>query len=815
MSTTADAADDTIAIEPLPSDEAATEPEPDPRGRHGKQANPLVAAWRHPTFGPVLKVVVGYVVVMEVLVQAVFGRIDVPFVDVGFLEVGRKADTVPREVMLNGAIVGMLYAMLAMGIILIYKANRLINFAAAALGSVPAVLMLTLISLKDFPYLVALPLALIGGGLLGGLVDVTLMRRFRTSPRLIATVATIGVSQILALIEFYIPNWVSGGETVLPPQDFPTPFNGFAFDLGIRRFDGDHLFTIGVVVAITLGLGAFFKFTDVGIAVRASAENGDRASLLGIPVRRVATVVWILAGTLSAVAIFLRAPLVGLPLGGLIGPAVLLYGLSVAVIARMDSLPTALVAGMGIGMIDQAAVYSARRASLSYSVMLLVIIVALLAQRKALSRAYDMAANTWQSVKEYRPIPHELRQTPEVLLARAGLALVLLGLFVVAPLFASEGQLDRMQVVLIYAMLGVSMVILTGWAGQISLGQFAFAGVGAAVTGGLAANYNLDFFLCLLAGGLAGAFAAVLIGIPALRIQGLFLAVTTLAFAFTVQNFVLEREFFGWLLPEDFAFVERPLLYGTFDIDSNTRFYYVSLFFLALTMLAARSLRRFRGGRILIGVRDNGRTMQAFGVNLARTRLAAFAISGFFAALAGGLLAYQQRQVEPGVFSPIESIDVFVMTVIGGLTSVGGALIGAVYLIGIPYLFSTIEAADLAATGVGVLILLLFLPGGLAEGFYLLRDKFLRWVAARNGIHVPSLVADSLVADTAATDHALSDAEHRVEEVISEDGAIDFSHVASSNGDGSLIRCPECEAQIPVDEVRFHKHFQVREGTPS
>ena len=805
--------DDTLVVDVVPDTPEGVAPPPDEH--HGRKPNPFLTAWRHPTWGPVVKVVLGYVVIMEVIVQLVFGRIDIPFLNIGFLELGRK-DTIPREVMLNGAIVGTLYAMLAMGIILIYKANRLINFAAAALGSVPAVLMLTLISLKGFPYLVALPLALVGGGLLAAVVDTTIMRRFRTSPRLIATVATIGVSQILALIEFYIPNWVSGGETVLPPQEFPTPFNGLAFQVGIVRFDGDHIFTVGVVLALTLGLGAFFKFTDVGIAVRASAENGDRAALLGIPVRRVATIVWILAGVLSAVAIFLRAPLVGLPLGGLIGPAVLLYGLSVAVIARMDSLPTALIAGMGIGMIDQAAVYSARRASLSYSVMLIVILVALLVQRKALSRAYEMGANTWQAVKEYRPIPSELRHTPEILMMRAGIAGLIVLLFVVAPIFATAGQLDKAQQVLIYAMIGISLVILTGWAGQISLGQFAFAGVGAAVAGGVAANHNLDFFLCLLLGGLAGAVAAVLIGLPALRIQGLFLAVTTLAFAFTVQNFVLEREFFGWLLPSDFAFVERPMLYGSFDIDTDTRYYYVCLFFLVLSIAMARSMRRNRSGRIFIGVRDNGRTMQAFGVNLARTRLAAFALSGFIAALAGALLAYQQRQVEPGVFSPIQSIDVFVMTVIGGLTSVGGAVIGAVYLVGIPYMFSGIEAINLAATGVGVLILLLFLPGGLSEGLFILRDKFLRWVAARNNIHVPSLVADSLVAETAATEHALSDAEHTVEEAIHEDGTLDLTAVAgrSDNGHGpgpTLVRCPECEAQIPVDEVQFHKHFQVGE----
>ena len=566
------------------------------------------------------------------------------------------------------------------------------------------------------------------------------------------TVATIGVSLLLLVLEFQAQTSITG--QLVSSSDFRTPFTRFGFDVHPLRFTGDFVVAGVVTAVICAALGAFFRFTDMGIAVRASAENGERAALLGIPVRRVSTVVWIIAAVLSAVAVFLRAPMVGLTLGSSIGPSVLLYGLAAAVVARMDSLPLCIVAGMGIGIIDQSALYGTRKSSLSVAIMLVVILVALLAQRGRLARAFDTAIGTWQSVKEYRPIPTELRDTTEVGYAKSVLAALVLFVTVTLPLLLPDRFAGRFTLVVIVAMVGVSLVILTGWSGQISLGQFGFAGVGAGVAGALATNFDADFFVCLLAAGVAGAIAAVLIGLPALRIQGLFLAVTTLAFAFTVQFFLLNRDYFDWALPEQGEVVGRPRLYGRFDVSTDTRFYFVCLFFLGLSLLAARSLRRNRSGRIMIGVRDNGRGVQAYGVNLARTRLAAFAISGFIAAIAGALLAFKTGSVDATTFTPERSISVFTIAVIGGLTSLPGAMLGAIWVEGVPFLFSGSEFVRLLTSGVGLLALLLVVPGGLSEIMFRTRDAFLRWVAARNGIHVPSLVSDGLVTD----DHALTEA---------------------------------------------------------
>ncbi|MDQ1374612.1 MAG: branched-chain amino acid transport system permease protein livM, partial [Actinomycetota bacterium] len=302
-------------------------------------------AFAHPVIGPILKIVVFYILLVEVGVQLIFGRIDVPLLHVGFLEVGRKAASIPRGVFVQGAVIGGLYGLIGMGLILVYRANRIINFAQAQLGAIPAVAGLFLMSFHGWPYLVVVPLVIVGAVLLGGTVEVLFVRRFSQAPRLILTVVTIGVGFLLLVLEFFTKLWIAGSDKLIS-NDFKTPFNHVRFQFGQVFLTGDHVTAVVVVAAIVVALGAFFKFTDMGIAVRASAENSERASLLGIPVRRVSTVVWILAAVMSAVGVFLRAPLVGLPVTGFIGPALLLNGLAVAVIARMESLPTAFFGGM-------------------------------------------------------------------------------------------------------------------------------------------------------------------------------------------------------------------------------------------------------------------------------------------------------------------------------------------------------------------------------------------------------------------------------------------------------------------------------------
>jgi branched-chain amino acid transport system permease protein len=542
---------------------------------------------------------------------------------------------------------------------------------------------------------------------------------------------------------------------------------------------------------VVVGLTLFFKFTDIGLAVRGSAENADRAALLGIPVKRVSTVVWMLAAALSSLSIFLRVPVVGLPVGAFIGPVILLYGLAAAVIARMESFGTALVAGVALGVIEQTLYYFSRDPAVSGALILPILLAVMLLQRDKLSRGQDTGVSTWSLAKEFRPIPPELRNVPIVVWTRVVLGVAVLALV----LFGFNGLAFKQQilasVVVTYAIVAVSLVILIGWAGQISLGQWGIAGVGAMVAGNLAARHNADFFVTLLVAGIVGAVVAVVIGLPALRITGLYLAVTTLAFGITVQNYFLSPVYFRGLLPDHGAGVARPLLYGRFDLTDERTFYYVSLAILALCLASARALRRSRTGRVIIAVRDNQKGAQSYSVNASSAKLWAFAISGFWAAVAGALFAYQQGSVNSLAFSPELSLTLLIVVVIGGVTSIPGALLGTLY-IGVLKYGDISPSGELLATGFGALLLLMFFPGGLAQIFYGARDSALRWVAARRGIVVPSLLADVKTAEPIAENEVLSDAV-----------AIGEAHASEAT-----LQCPVCDAALTIAEAAGHDHLQ-------
>jgi branched-chain amino acid transport system permease protein len=449
---------------------------------------------------------------------------------------------VPFGNLVEGAVFGLLYSLPAFGLILVYRAQRIINFAQAALGGTGAVLGLLLVTQLHAPYLVGLLAALAFSALLGGLTERFVLTPFASKSRLILTVATIGIGQILVVGEIALPGLF--GSSVLGSSQLPTPFDGLRFSIGQVVLNGNYV-AIVVVTALVVGaLSLFFRLTRTGLAVRASAENADRARLLGIPVQRMATLVWVFAALLSATSAFLRVPVVGQVAGADIDPSLLLFPLAAAVIARFDNLAVALLAGMGLGVLDRAAYYATGNPNLPVALVLPVLLVALL-KGGTLSRAYDTGVSSFQSSAETRPVPSELKALPQVVWGtRAARAAALL-VAVVAPLVVSEGRLGFLSLIVLAAMIALSLTILTGWAGQVSLGQFGIAGIGAAVAGGLAARHHTDFFVTLVVAMVTGAVVALLVGIPALRLPGLFLAVVTLSLAAVVERVVLDRRYFG------------------------------------------------------------------------------------------------------------------------------------------------------------------------------------------------------------------------------------------------------------------------------
>lgn len=641
---------------------------------------------------------------------------------------------VPNGKYLEWAIVGGLISLLAIGLVLIYRANRIINFAQGTLGAVAATLAAQLFQVYQVPFIFSVIAGLGSALLLSLLTEFFVIRRFSEAPRLILTVATIGVAQILGIIEL-LPNTLNEDADRATFRAFKSPLSNLDFTFGNVRFTGDHMLALVAVPAILVGLALFFRFTRYGIAARAMAENADRARLLGCRIKRVSLVVWGLAGLLSGLAAILRAPILGFQLGAISGPSLLLAALAAAVIGRMQSLPVTVGAAMLLTMGQQTIFFAFGRTGPATGFLLGVIVLTLIVQRKRLGRV-DPGTSSWQAVEEVRPIPRELRGLPEVRGLQYGVFAVLAVLFGVFYFVFSPSVLNLISVIFVYAMVGVSLVMLTGWSGHLSLGQWAIVGVGALVAGKLATQDTpMDFFLILLIAGVIGAAVSLVIGLPALRIRGLFLGVTTLAFALAGFDW-----FFQWeILTLDGA-VRRPVIFGLWDSTAERNFYLITLIGLAFAMWMAKNVRRSRLGRNLIGIRDNEAHAQAFGVRVTANKLTVFAISGFIAAFAGGLYTYTQQALGHQFFPAQTSLVMFSMVVIGGMGSLTGALLGATYVRGVQFFLPA--EFQLLATGFGLLILLMIFPGGLGQIFYAGRDRFLRRVADRRGIVVPSLVAD-------------------------------------------------------------------------
>ena len=659
----------------------------------------------------------------------------------------------PAGVVLQGVVLGSLTGLSAVGLVLVYRACRIVNFAQATLGSAAGVLATQLFQHRGWNYYGAFAAGIVTAALVGALCDRLIIQRFFWAPRLVLTVATIGLAQILSGIELTLPSMFGGGGPLGGLSGgFRTPLR-LSFHLSPLLFQGAHVQVL-IIVPVVLGLMTLFlRRSAVGVGIRASSANPERAMLLGIPVRRLSTVVWAVAAVLSALSAMLAAPLVGSGSSFTSGPALLLPALAAAVLARMESLPGAMLAGVGVGVFEQAVFWNYSRASLVDVGLLGAILVGLLLQRDKLSRADDALGAGWSAAGEAPPVPTPLARLPEIVWGRRLLYVAVLALAVVVPNSMSPSQISLLgSVTLVYGIVAVSLVVLTGWAGQISLGQFAIAGLGATVTGDLVSRTGADLLFALIAGAAAGMLVAVLIGIPALRVRGLFLGVTTLAFAVPLSTFALNPANFSGLIPQQ---VERAVVLSRFDLHDERTLYYFCLVVLILAMVCVTGIRRARPGRSMVAVRDNERAAAARGINVSRTKLAAFAVSGALAGLAGGLHAVVLDGVRAGSFTPAMGFEAFSMLVLGGATSLGGALTGAVFLRYAQYALA--GGTQLIVTGAGVLFVLLVLPGGLAQVTAGLRKRAFGLVARLRRIELPG---------AAGGEPAAPDAPAEVEDVL-------------------------------------------------
>lgn len=627
----------------------------------------------------------------------------------------------PAQVLLSGAMRGLAIGVLAVGVILIFRSTRVIHFALGELGALAAAVFVRFVVNWHWNWYAALAVTAVAAAIMGAVIELALVRRLFRAPRVILLVATIGAAQLLLFLQYVLPRVAAYGE-------YPRAFTR-RWVVGDVILRSEHAVAAVVLPLLVAALAWFLNRTKTGVAVRASADNPDAARLAGISVKRISTIVWALAGVLAAVATILSAPLVGANTAstGDLGPGMLLRTFAAAVIAGMASLPVAVAAGVGIGVLEAVVFFNnTTDPGLIDAILLGVVLVAVLVVSFR-QRLLGMRERFSFSPR-VRPVPPALqrvwwvRHHVRILSALALVAAVALPLLVTQP--SRQFLYSR---VLLMALVALSLTVLTGWSGQLSLGQFALVGVGGMTTYALV-DSRMVYPVAILIGAAVAGVAALVIGAPALRMRGLFLAVSSLALAVAAPWLLARPIFVGD--EQSSLILRRPVVFGL-DLGDQRTFYYVCLGVLVLAIIAVGRVRRSGIGRALLAVRDNEQVSAAVGISPTRAKLFAFALSGVLAGLAGGFFVGLLTQFTTDRFQATESLAVVAIAVVGGLASIAGTVLGSLFIVGLPAFFPDSPEVGLLTSGIGVLVLLLYVPGGFVQILYSVRDLALGALAQR------------------------------------------------------------------------------------
>jgi ABC-type branched-subunit amino acid transport system ATPase component/ABC-type branched-subunit amino acid transport system permease subunit len=635
----------------------------------------------------------------------------------------------PPQFIAQGALVGLIYALLGIGLVVTYKTSRVLNFAYGAMGAVGAALLPILVIKKHVPYWLAVLIALAVAALAGAFTEIVVVRKLARAPRLVVLVATIGIAQLFIVVQQFYPSQGLGSAV------FPLPFHVF-WRIGSIRLNAANILMLALVPAAVLGLTAFFRYTRIGLASRAAADNSDAASLSGVPVRRISLAVWTLTGLLAGVSAMLYETTI--PLGTTsndLGPALMLRALAAAMIGGLASLPAVFVGGVALGVIEGLVRFNYPSGGTVELVLFVVVLGAMLLRRGLGAKARGDEGSSWTLTGAVTQLPRWVTSHPRVRVARRIGIVVLLGIGAGLPLLMTNGGRVRASSVVLFAVMALSLVVLTGFAGQVSLGQFAFVQMGALV-GGRLHQLGYPAWMALLYALLAGGVAALVVGLPALRVKGLFLAVTTLAFGTAGAQWLLGQ---SWLVRNVGGFtsqeIPRPHAFGI-GFTTELRYYWLCLGLLVVGAMLVRRLRVTGAGRAMLAVRDNERAAASLGVPPRRTKLGAFVLAGAIASTAGyfygGLFG---SFTDPLVFAPELSLVLVAIVVFGGVTTATGAITGAVFIQGLRYVIAPAlpglvgSDAALVVGGFGLVGAVLRYPEGMASKLFERRDKVLRRLA--------------------------------------------------------------------------------------
>jgi branched-subunit amino acid ABC-type transport system permease component len=594
---------------------------------------------------------------------------------------------------------GAVYALLANGVVAIYKGSGVLNFAQGAIAMMGAYVYLALIEDGLSKY-AALAITLIGSAAAGAFLATAIFRQLRTAPALAKVVATLGLLVLLQGIAYVV--W--GPSAKIVPSILPTH--------GVRvsgAFVGvDRFYMAGIAVGLAVVLGAAYRFTKLGLATQATSQNERGASLLGFSPTQISAVNWALGSVLASLAGILITPIASLDNGQL--PLFVLPALAAALVGRFSSFSVTTAAAFAIGWIQIWVFYKWTQPGVQTAAPFVIVILVMVVAGRALP--------TRGAVSEGRPplAPRgAVRWIPMAFCLLAGLVAV----NVLSTLYQSALVTSFIMVVL-----ALSLVVLTGYVGQISLMQMTFAGLGGFIAAKFATTMHVPFPFPILIGAILVVPLGIVLGLPALRVRGLSLAVVTLGAAIAFDSVLFQNQ--GWTKGIDGIAMPQPRLFGwSLDpFDHPDRYGGFVLICALLVAYVVGNIRRSGLGRRMLAVRSNERAASVAGVNVPAVKLQAFAISAAIAAFGGGLLAYSNPFIVfgNGGFAAGPSISLLTVAYIGGIASIGGAAVAGIGAAGgvIYVLMAKINGFDkyyLLITGVALVWTVLVHPDGVAPFF--------------------------------------------------------------------------------------------------
>ncbi len=593
---------------------------------------------------------------------------------------------------------GAVNALLGLGLVTIYRGSGVLNFGHAAVAMYVAFVFRTIRQEWEWPTPVALVLALVVAALLGLLIHLLVMHPLRHAPTLARVTGSLGVLLTLSSLAYW--QFGSGTFTVNPLTP-TTPVTIFGVRVG-----WDRILLVVVAVALTAVVWLVYQRTLFGLATRGAAESEKGAAVTGYSQARLAAINWMIGSVLAGVGGILITPIArlnALQLSLLIAPA-----LAAALLGRFENLWMVFAGGMllGVGETVIGKYLNGVRGLTATLPFLLIVLVLVLKGSSLPQRGELIYANM--------PLAPPVRRTGVKVAVFAAVSVVLL---YVLPSSYSAAY----SIALIGGVVILSLVVIVGWVGQISLCQIAFAGIGAYATVRVANHLSIGFPFSILLGALVAVPVGALVGLPALRVRGVNLAVVTLGAGIAFERMVFNNPTFTG--GEQGSAVPRGAELFGIDLDGRTqpaRFGIVILIFLCLCVLLVANLRRSETGRRMLAVRADETAAAASGINVAKVKLQAFALSAFIAALAGGLMAYRAGRVSEAGFVVFQSINFFSLAYIGGIATIGGALAGTLLAPCAPgslWLRNAIGSDQVSQTlsGVGLVATVITQPDGVAN----------------------------------------------------------------------------------------------------